>query len=251
MADHRLSHPGIYCITHIPSGLIYIGSSVNIRRRWNDHRRLLKRGIHPAKRFQIVWDTDGAQAFDIYTIERITSRLELVRREQYWLDLLDPCCPIIGFNVSGNAAGGCCSGPLSAEMRAKLSASMIGVPKSKSHRAKIGAAQIGKIIPAEARQAMAEAQRRRWEKPGAKDYLFGKRSPETRAKISVAARNRQPPSAETCAKLSAVMRGRKYAPGLYETRRLAYIGRRHTPEAIAKMKVAARLREATKRASKL
>ena len=248
MADNRLSHSGIYCITHIPSGLIYIGSSVNIHKRWISHKRQLRTGKHPAKRLQIMWDVDGASAFDVYTVEYISSRLELVRREQHWLDLLDPCCPIIGFNTSGNAAGGCCSGPVSAEMRAKLSVILSGTKKSKSHREKIGAAHMGKTRSTEARQAMAAAQQRRFSKPEAKAYLLGKRSAETCAKISIAARRRSPPSAETCAKISASVRGRKYAPGLYETRRLVHLGRKHTPEAIAKIRVAAKFREATRRA---
>lgn len=38
---------GVYAITHLDSARVYIGSSVNVPRRWSSHRRDLRRGTHP------------------------------------------------------------------------------------------------------------------------------------------------------------------------------------------------------------
>ena len=42
-ADYSLPHsPGVYQIICVANGKIYIGSAINLRRRWEQHRRLLR-----------------------------------------------------------------------------------------------------------------------------------------------------------------------------------------------------------------
>ena len=239
MANLTLRRPGIYRITHTPSGLIYIGSSVNVGRRWNDHKRNLRIRQHRSKSMQVMWDSDGLTAFRIDVLEFIDDgRCRLVEREQHWIDHLTPYVPGIGFNTSMNAAGGCCTGPVSAEVRAKASAALLGRKHSDIHKARIAATHTGKTRSDEAKAAMARAAKRRFSRPGASDHLQKPLTAATKAKLRAAALGRAI-IPETRAKISVANAGRKYAPGLYEGRRLAYIGRKHTPEAIAKMRLAA------------
>ena len=60
---------GIYSITHIASGRRYIGSSVNIKRRWNAHRSALNRGINDNPHLQNAWIKYGKDSFLFEIIE--------------------------------------------------------------------------------------------------------------------------------------------------------------------------------------
>lgn len=54
---------GVYSIRHLKSGRAYVGSSINIQRRWKDHRGYLQRGNHPNPKLQALWNKHGADAF--------------------------------------------------------------------------------------------------------------------------------------------------------------------------------------------
>jgi group I intron endonuclease len=91
-----MNKPGIYSITHEASGKVYVGSSLNIRRRWNKHRRELRQGAHHSQKLQRAWDKYGADAFVFAVIEETD---DLLPREQHWLDLHD-AAGAKGYNVS-------------------------------------------------------------------------------------------------------------------------------------------------------
>lgn len=80
--------PGVYRITNIVSGKIYVGSSsLNIHYRWNDHRSGLRTGRHGNPHLQRAWNKNGEEAFVFDVLEYCTNSLE---REQYWIDTLEP-----------------------------------------------------------------------------------------------------------------------------------------------------------------
>ena len=54
---------GIYSITNTENGKRYIGSSVNIPKRWNLHRWRLDKGEHHSPHLQNSWKKRGAEAF--------------------------------------------------------------------------------------------------------------------------------------------------------------------------------------------
>jgi len=54
---------GIYKIINIINNRLYIGSSVNIRRRWLEHKRLLSKGKHENNLLQNSWDKHGENCF--------------------------------------------------------------------------------------------------------------------------------------------------------------------------------------------
>ena len=80
---------GIYAINHIPTGMKYIGSSVCIKKRVKDHKRLLDAGVHHCKKLQLAWDKYGCKAFEFYQVEKIADKGILFKREQFWIDFFD------------------------------------------------------------------------------------------------------------------------------------------------------------------
>lgn len=63
---------GMYILTHIPTGMFYIGSSQNIERRLAQHRQKLNLQVHPNHRFQKVfqkWDDVKVETFLTETVQ--------------------------------------------------------------------------------------------------------------------------------------------------------------------------------------
>lgn len=75
----------IYRIRCIVNGRAYIGSSVNVERRFYLHRRDLLAGNHHSPRLQNAWNKYGADAFVFEVVEHVDDALFLVGREQNWL----------------------------------------------------------------------------------------------------------------------------------------------------------------------
>ena len=55
---------GIYLITNVASGRVYIGRALDIVRRWRAHRSDLKAGRHKNKHLQRAWSAYGPEAFE-------------------------------------------------------------------------------------------------------------------------------------------------------------------------------------------
>jgi len=87
---------GIYTITHAESQKKYVGSSVDIRKRWWEHRKQLRGGYHHSPMLQRAWNKYGEDSFIFSTI-LICEKQELVRYEQGMIDSLGPfynCYPL-------------------------------------------------------------------------------------------------------------------------------------------------------------
>ena len=93
---------GIYKITNTANGKFYIGSSVNIERRWNEHKRELKNNRHHSILLQRAFLKYGEDSFSFEIIEN-TDEKNLLKREQYYLDKLKPYEKNIGYNISPKA----------------------------------------------------------------------------------------------------------------------------------------------------
>lgn len=86
--------PGAYIITHLPTGVYYIGSSQNIGRRIVNHRNQLQMGTHPNKRLlETVKSLD-----ELSIVSHPTETLDQARdKEQELLDKhhgQDLCCNV-------------------------------------------------------------------------------------------------------------------------------------------------------------
>lgn len=77
---------GIYGIFHKESGRAYIGSAVNISRRWYRHRNELKSNTHHCLYLQRAWNKYGEEAFEFKVLETcLPEKTCLFSREDYWM----------------------------------------------------------------------------------------------------------------------------------------------------------------------
>jgi group I intron endonuclease len=91
---------GVYMILSIDyPDRVYIGSSVNIRTRWNNHRHYLRTNSHHSPKFQNHYNKYGENDFVFIVIEKC-NEVVLRDREQYYLDVLTPY-----FNICPKADG--------------------------------------------------------------------------------------------------------------------------------------------------
>ena len=176
---------GIYQIKNTLNGKCYIGSAVNLRKRWRDHLRDLCRGEHFNHHLQAAFDKYGEGVFIFKTLERIEPKM-LLEREQHYLDTLKP-----EYNISPTAGS-----PLGVrhtdEARANMSTAHTG---ERNHN-------YGKHLSEEIKRKIGEALM------GHQGSMQGKRhNDETKRKIRKALMGHQV-SEETRAKQSAAKRGK-------------------------------------------
>lgn len=81
---------GIYFIKNKINGKIYVGSSVDITKRWIDHKYKLKLGIHINKHLQASWKKHGAHNFLFIVEKDLTGQTEeqILAEEQGYIDRL-------------------------------------------------------------------------------------------------------------------------------------------------------------------
>lgn len=125
---------GIYTTTHVDSQRVYVGSAVDVRRRWSEHRRQLSGGTHPNRYLQAAWSKYGEAAFAFAVVEPVTDPECLIEREQAWLDATDSASRDRGFNLTPTA-GSLLGFRFTDEQRSNVSAALKGKAKSPEHRA--------------------------------------------------------------------------------------------------------------------
>lgn len=74
----------IYEIRNKNTNKVYIGSAIDITRRWNTHRNELTQNKHHNIYLQRAWDKYGDEAFEWNIIEEVEDGL--LEREQWFLD---------------------------------------------------------------------------------------------------------------------------------------------------------------------
>ena len=93
---------GIYRMTNTKTGKFYIGSSVDIRKRWYKHLSHLRRGIHANAHLQAAFTQSGEDAFLFQLVEACEPGA-LLALEQQHIDALRPEYNICA--VAGNTLG--------------------------------------------------------------------------------------------------------------------------------------------------
>lgn len=252
---------GIYAITNTVNGKKYIGSSVNIKKRWACHLSTLNNGKHKSTRLQNAWLKYGPDVFVFSVVEVVEDLNRLIEREQHWVDVNGSC------GVGGYNARVCADSNLGAkwlpESKARLSLAKTGTSATSKAVAAANAARVlnlaarkvagvphhnkGRKKTPEQLQAQGLAQKLAHADRKARGIASPQAgrvtSEETKAKISAACRGKVN-SPETRAKMSAWQIGRKLNPESVEKMRLTKIGKKLSQESIAK-------REATRRANRL
>jgi group I intron endonuclease len=79
---------GIYKITNVETGQVYVGSSKNIYQRLGEHLAMLNKGTHHSSKLQESYDTATDKSiFKPDIIELIDNQDQLIIREQYYIEL--------------------------------------------------------------------------------------------------------------------------------------------------------------------
>lgn len=90
---------GIYAIRNVINNKVYIGQSVNIEKRWKEHKSALKRGVHGNPYLQAAWNK-SPRDFEFNVLceckENELNSLELYYIQQY--NATDYRC---GYNIQG------------------------------------------------------------------------------------------------------------------------------------------------------
>lgn len=175
---------GIYKIKNDINGKCYIGSSVDIKKRFYQHISALKKGKHFNGILQKSWDKNGGDSFSFEIIE-LCEREQLLRREKYWLDRYKSYDRNFGYNIhiEPNSNLGL---KFSDDHRRKISESrrgpknvLYGKKLSEEHKNRISAALKGRTFTPEHLKKNSESQK------GEKNHMFGKHlSDETKKKLS-------------------------------------------------------------------
>ena len=93
---------GVYKITNSINAKFYIGSANSFRVRRNCHASNLRHNKHHSARLQNHVNKYGIETLSFELVEACPVE-QTIEREQYYLDLLQPSNPKVGFNISGNA----------------------------------------------------------------------------------------------------------------------------------------------------
>ena len=97
---------GIYCIENTIDHKKYIGQSVDIKRRWSEHKLQLRKGIHVNSHLQRAWNKYGADVFTFTVLEEC-DELQLEERERYYIEFHQAVSEDLGYNM--NSGGAHCS----------------------------------------------------------------------------------------------------------------------------------------------
>ncbi len=138
----------IYSITNIINGKRYIGSTIDLKKRWRCHYNYLHNIKHPNPHLQNAWSKFGERCFVFEVLEYVQDVADLITTEQYYLDWMNVCDPKYGYNIRLKADS-MLGTKRSDEVRRKLSKSHIGKPvhggkHTEESKKKIGLASKGR-----------------------------------------------------------------------------------------------------------
>jgi len=136
---------GIYKITNLIDGKVYIGQTVNYNKRKKRHLSSLKNGNHHNEHLQRAFDKHGEDSFKIELIKKCNIE-ELDKLERYYIKELDACNHDKGYNMM---YGGQRYRNFTKEVRLKMSEAGKGRKFTNEHKKKIGLAHKGRKLSQE------------------------------------------------------------------------------------------------------
>lgn len=85
-----LKNCGIYVIKNNVNNNIYIGSSINLKQRFSQHKSTLRHNTHKNRHLQNAWNKYGEENFECIIIEHISNIKEVLIRENRYIRLYKP-----------------------------------------------------------------------------------------------------------------------------------------------------------------
>lgn len=167
--DYGVVYSGGYVIEHIPSGMVYVGSTSDLYKRRSRNEAALRLNKHHCVQLQSLYNEDPNIAF----ISVITNdREEAYDREQEMIDHFSKSRRLL--NVGLNARTPTKGVPLSPEQKQKLREANLGKTTSEETKKKISTSNKGRLHTSEAKEKISLSNSGR------------KRTPETIANLKEA-----------------------------------------------------------------
>ncbi len=89
---------GIYAIVNLVNKKSYVGRSVNINRRWWEHRNELKYNKHYNSYLQNAWNKYGEENFELLLLEECNKALH-AEKEFMWINEMQSFDRSFGYNL--------------------------------------------------------------------------------------------------------------------------------------------------------
>ena len=172
---------GIYMIQNKVNGKIYIGQSVNIEKRWKNHKSELRGNHHDNEHLQHAWNKYGEDNFE-FTVICECDENQLNAREEYYIFELMSYDRRVGYNRTYGGGS--------------------GLPTEETRQKRSEIQKIRMSNP-EIRKKISEANK------GEKNYWYGKHLPEEARKKMSEVRKGKHHSEETKRKISEAHKGEK------------------------------------------
>lgn len=201
---------GVYQISNTRTGIVYVGSSKDILRRWKQHVTLLNAGKHPNTHLQNAWAFYGCSVFSFSVLE-LCSEEQLLVVEQKYLDSIPDKYNFL------KIAGSCAGTPKTEEHKKKISKALKGKKHDATRRAKNRKAQKerGRKHTEEHKQKLAERMRGNTYANGNQNRKGAKVSDEAKRKLRKANLGKKL-SEETKAKMREAQQRRRQREVLNE-----------------------------------
>lgn len=181
---------GIYAIVNQVNEKRYVGSSVNIFLRWQQHKNALRANRHENQHLQRAWTKYGESAFSFIIVDLVLP-FHILDVEQKHLDKNKD-----GYNIAVCALATQMGLIRSRKTRDKIRAAKLGKPLSLEHRAKLSASGKGRVFSEETCSKISAA------KTGKKRKPFSEQ-----AKRNMSLSNKgKPKSPQHCAAISAALK---------------------------------------------
>ena len=158
---------GVYCIKNSTNSHQYIGSSKYLKNRHADHFSKLRNGVHCNKYLQRAFDKYGEDCFNFVILE-YTEAVNLVTREQWYLDNLKP-----EYNINKKAYS-CLGRGNSPETRRKISEANKGKIVSQATRQKKSQSLLGHFVSNETKEKISAKAKQRLSGNPQNHPMFGK-----------------------------------------------------------------------------
>ena len=146
---------GIYTITNLVNGKIYVGLTANLLDRESQHFRSLRRNVHKNYHLQNAYNQYGEEAF-VYEILVECEEAHMASEEHYWCYWLDTHNRERGYNIAPTDPT-VVTFKKSKESIEKFRKTMTGHIITEETKKKISDSQKGKIITEETRRKISEA----------------------------------------------------------------------------------------------